>query len=104
MTEDATLDDVNASDAACPVMHTLSRPTEGSANQEWWPTRLNLRILASHQPVSNPMSGDDFDYVKEFESLDLDRIDLGSGKRVIAKGGVYDKKYQITIPAELKND
>ena len=39
-----------------------------------------------------------------FEALDLDRIDLGSGKRVIAKGGVYDKKYQITIPAELKND
>ncbi|GAA3043856.1 catalase/peroxidase HPI [Gordonia defluvii] len=74
MTEDATLDDVNASDAACPVMHTLSRPTEGSANQEWWPTRLNLRILASHQPVSNPMSGDDFDYVKEFESLDLDEV------------------------------
>ena len=65
---------VNASDAACPVMHTLSRPTEGSANQEWWPTRLNLRILASHQPVSNPMSGDDFDYVKEFESLDLDEV------------------------------
>ena len=39
-----------------------------------------------------------------FEALDLDKIDLGSGKRVIAKGGVYDKKYQITIPAELKND
>ena len=39
-----------------------------------------------------------------FVALDLDRIDLGSGKRVIAKGGVYDKKYQITIPAELKND
>ena len=39
-----------------------------------------------------------------FEALDLDRIDLGSGKRVIAKGGVYDKKNQITIPAELKND
>lgn len=37
-----------------------------------------------------------------FEALDLDKIDLGSGKRVIAKGGVYDKKYQITIPAELK--
>ena len=36
--------------------------------------------------------------------LNLDKIDLGSGKRVIAKGGVYDKKYQITIPAELKND
>ena len=37
-----------------------------------------------------------------FEALDLDKVDLGSGKRVIAKGGVYDKKYQITIPAELK--
>ena len=39
-----------------------------------------------------------------FGALNLDKIDLGSGKRVIAKGGVYDKKYQITIPAELKND
>ena len=39
-----------------------------------------------------------------FGALNLDKIDLGSGKRVIAKRGVYDKKYQITIPAELKND
>ena len=39
-----------------------------------------------------------------FEALALDRIDLGRGKRVFAKGGVYNKKYQITIPAELKND
>ncbi len=71
----AELDDVNASDAGCPVMSNLSRPTEGSANQEWWPTRLNLRLLAAHQPVSNPMSStDDFDYAKEFESLDLDEV------------------------------
>ncbi|GAB10510.1 catalase-peroxidase [Gordonia araii NBRC 100433] len=75
MTDAAELDDVNASDAGCPVMHHLSRPTEGSATQEWWPKRLNLRILASHTSVSNPMSTDeDFDYAKEFESLDLDEV------------------------------
>ncbi|MFT4200995.1 catalase/peroxidase HPI [Gordonia sp. (in: high G+C Gram-positive bacteria)] len=74
MPDAAELDDLNESDASCPVMHTLSRPTEGSANQEWWPTRLNLRILAAHTPVSNPMAGDDFDYAKEFESLDLDAV------------------------------
>ncbi len=31
--------------------------------------------------------------------LDLDRVDLGRGKRVIAKGGHFDTKYQITVPA-----
>jgi hypothetical protein len=30
--------------------------------------------------------------------LDLGRIDLGSGKRVIVKGGRFDPKYQITVP------
>jgi catalase-peroxidase len=74
MTDAAELDAVNASDASCPVIHGLTRPTEGSANQEWWPKRLNLRILATHQPVSNPMANEDFDYAKEFESLDLEEV------------------------------
>ena len=33
-----------------------------------------------------------------FEKLDLDRIDLGMGKRHLYKGGRLDLKYQITIP------
>ncbi|RYG25890.1 hypothetical protein EON82_05495 [bacterium] len=33
--------------------------------------------------------------------LDTSRIDLGAGKRVIAKGGRLDKKYNITVPHEL---
>ena len=33
--------------------------------------------------------------------LELKRIDLGSGKRAIASGGVYVPKYQITVPREL---
>jgi len=35
--------------------------------------------------------------------LDLNRIDLGSGKRAIVKNGVYNSKYQITLPRDLVN-
>lgn len=41
---------------------------------------------------------------KWFEYLKLDRIDTGSGKRSIVKGGVYVSKYQITVPKELENN
>lgn len=33
--------------------------------------------------------------------IDRDRIDLGSGKRMLVKGGKLDPTYQITIPEEL---
>ena len=45
-------------------------PTAGDANSEWWPNRLNLKILAKNPAVSNPM-GEDFDYAEGFNSLDL---------------------------------
>lgn len=35
--------------------------------------------------------------------LNIEKIDLGSGKRSIIKNGVYDSKYKITIPAEIAN-
>jgi hypothetical protein len=34
------------------------------------------------------------------EDLDVDRIELGSGKRQLYKGGRFDAKYQITVPEE----
>jgi hypothetical protein len=34
------------------------------------------------------------------EEIKLDRIDLGTGKRLIVKNGVYNKKYKITVPKE----
>jgi len=34
--------------------------------------------------------------------LDLDKVDLGSGKRAIVSDGVYVPKYQITVPRELE--
>lgn len=33
-----------------------------------------------------------------FKKIDQDRVDLGSGKRQLFKGGVYDAKYRITVP------
>jgi catalase-peroxidase len=54
----------------CPVVHGLVHPTQGDANQDWWPNRLNLKILAKNPAVSNPM-GEDFDYAEAFSSLDL---------------------------------
>ena len=36
--------------------------------------------------------------------LNIEKIDLGSGKRSIVKNGVYNPKYKITVPAALEND
>lgn len=44
-----------------------------SANAQWWPQQLNLNILHQHSAKSNPM-GEDFDYAKAFQSLDLDAV------------------------------
>jgi hypothetical protein len=38
-----------------------------------------------------------------FEAIDFSKISLGSGKRAIAKNGIYDAKYKIVITEELKN-
>jgi catalase-peroxidase len=54
----------------CPVPHGLVHPTQGDANQLWWPNRLNLKILAKNPAVSNPL-GEEFNYAEAFSSLDL---------------------------------
>ena len=43
------------------------------SNQDWWPNRLNLKILHQNSPLSNPM-GKDFKYAEEFKTLDLDAL------------------------------
>ena len=42
----------------------------GTTNRDWWPNQLRLDILHQHSSKSNPM-GEDFNYAKEFKSLDL---------------------------------
>lgn len=37
-----------------------------------------------------------------FQFIELDKIDLGEGKRSIVKNGVFISKYQITVPKELE--
>jgi catalase-peroxidase len=42
----------------------------GRSNRDWWPNQLKIEILHQHSSKSNPM-GEDFNYAKEFKSLDL---------------------------------
>ena len=59
----------------CPM--SAGRPHHtavgGRSNRDWWPNQLNLKILHQNSAVCDPM-GEEFDYAKEFESLDLDAV------------------------------
>jgi catalase-peroxidase len=58
----------------CPVAHDrFPYPAESGDNTQWWPNRLNLKILAKNPSETNPY-GDDFDYAAEFQTLDLDEV------------------------------
>jgi len=59
----------------CPVMggSRAHNATATSSNEQWWPNQLNLRMLRQHSNLSDPM-GNDFDYVEEFKTLDLDAL------------------------------
>jgi len=54
----------------CPVVPGLTHPTMGDANRDWWPNRLNLKILAKNPAVANPL-GEEFNYAEAFSTLDL---------------------------------
>ena len=60
------------SPSQCPVSgaHTA---VGTAASESWWPEQLNLRVLHQHPPTADPMGGE-FDYAKEFASLDLDAV------------------------------
>jgi catalase-peroxidase len=51
----------------CPFNHAIGG---GTSNRDWWPNQLRLDLLHQHSSKSNPM-GDDFDYAREFRSLDF---------------------------------
>jgi len=60
----------------CPVTGATSKHstgTGGTKNRDWWPNQLKLNVLRQHSDKSNPM-GEDFDYAKEFKSLDYKAI------------------------------
>jgi catalase-peroxidase len=72
---------MDAKTSGCPVQHgsPLSdrskepgalRSLLGRTNRDWWPNQLSLDILHQQGRTGDPM-GDDFDYAKEFKTLDL---------------------------------
>jgi catalase-peroxidase len=58
-----------SSESKCPFNHGASAPT----NRDWWPNQVNLKVLHQHSDLSDPM-GKEFDYAKEFKSLDLNAV------------------------------
>jgi catalase-peroxidase len=62
-------------EATCPFDHSARPPAvpRGTTNANWWPNQLSLKSLHQHSPLSNPMDKD-FDYAREFKSLDLDAV------------------------------
>ena len=65
----------NESKGKCPLhfgnnqTSGLTTTNQGNTNRDWWPNQLDLSILRQNSSLSNPM-GEDFNYLKEFESLD----------------------------------
>jgi catalase-peroxidase len=60
----------SSTEARCPVAHG---PARSQSNADWWPNQLNVNILHQHSPKSDPVNKD-FDYAKEFKSLDLNAV------------------------------
>lgn len=61
-------------EAKCPVTGGGHwQPTVGTDNRDWWPNQLNLKLLQANAPAAAP-TGSEFNYAKEFESLDFDAM------------------------------
>ena len=56
----------------CPVVHGATNVGMRS-NSDWWPNRLNLRMLRQNSSLSDPM-GEEFHYAEEFEKLDFQAL------------------------------
>ena len=59
----------------CPFNHGKSTGAPvaagmGPTNSDWWPNQLNIQMLSQQSEKTDPMDPD-FDYAKEFQSLDL---------------------------------
>ncbi|MDA1263292.1 MAG: catalase/peroxidase HPI [Planctomycetota bacterium] len=46
---------------------------EAPSNRVWWPNQLDMKVLHQNSPMGDPMDKD-FDYAKEFKSLDLEAV------------------------------
>jgi catalase-peroxidase len=58
--------DAKTDKGKCPFM-------SGHTNRDWWPDSLSIEMLHRNSNLSDPM-GKDFDYAKEFKTLDLNAV------------------------------
>jgi catalase-peroxidase len=56
-----------STESKCPFHHVAA--SGGTKNQDWWPNQLKVELLHQHSNKSDPL-GEDFNYAKEFKSLD----------------------------------
>ncbi len=64
----------NNKTSSCPFSGgAITSANMGTTNAKWWPNQLNVRVLHNNPEVGDPMDPD-FDYAKEFKSLDLDAV------------------------------
>jgi catalase-peroxidase len=49
------------------------KPGRPRTNKDWWPDQIDLSVLHTNSPASNPLGGD-FDYAKAVETLDFDAV------------------------------
>lgn len=62
------------SESENPVIPSpIPRTTRPKTNQDWWPNQLDLQVLHSHSPRSNPLD-EDFEYADAFASLDVETL------------------------------
>ena len=64
----------NSDPNKCPFSSgAMTTANMGTDNSKWWPNSLNIRVLHNNPSVGDPMEPD-FDYAKEFATLDLDQV------------------------------
>jgi catalase-peroxidase len=56
-------------EAKCPMTGEF----HAQSNRDWWPNQVSLDVLRRNSAKSDPM-GKEFDYAKEFKSLDLNAV------------------------------
>ena len=59
-------------ESKCPVVGSSVTQVASAtfSNLHWWPNQLNLKVLNKNSVSANPL-GHEFNYVREFKSLDL---------------------------------
>ena len=63
-------------ESKCPYTgaSAMTYGNNATSIRDWWPSKLNLRILSQHSELSNPMDKT-FNYAEEFKKLDLKNLE-----------------------------